>query len=42
MTPYHPCGKAISDPMIDRRITPDEYAAAVRDAIAAGIHRLDR
>ena len=42
MAQYHPCGKAISDPMINRRITPEEYAAAVRDAIAAGIHRLDR
>jgi uncharacterized Fe-S radical SAM superfamily protein PflX len=39
--PYHPCSKAISDPMINRRITPEEYAATVRDAIAAGIHRLD-
>ena len=43
MSQYHPCGKAVSDPMINRRITPEEYAAAVvRDAIAAGIHRLDR
>jgi uncharacterized Fe-S radical SAM superfamily protein PflX len=39
--PYHPCGKAISDPMINRQITPEEYAVAVRDAIAAGTHRLD-
>jgi hypothetical protein len=39
--PCHPCGKAISEPMINRRITPEEYATAVRDAIAAGIHRLD-
>lgn len=42
MAQYHPCGKAVSDPMINRRITPEEYAAAVQDAIAAGIHRLDR
>lgn len=42
MAQYHPCGTAISDPMINRRITPEEYATAVRDAIAAGIHRLDR
>jgi len=40
--PYDPCCKAIGDPMINRRIAPEEYAAAVRDAIAAGIHRLDQ
>lgn len=42
MIPYHPCSKAISDPMINRRTTPKEYVAAVLDAIAAGIPRLDR
>ena len=42
MAQYHPCGKATGDPMIDRRITPAEYAAAVREAVAAGIRRLDR
>ncbi|MCX5838826.1 MAG: hypothetical protein NTW71_09970 [Deltaproteobacteria bacterium] len=42
MAQYRPHSEAIDDPMIYRRITPEEYAAAVRDAIAAGIHRLDR
>jgi putative pyruvate formate lyase activating enzyme len=42
MAQYHPCGKTTGDPMIDRRITPAEYAAAVREAVAAGIRRLDR
>ena len=42
MAQYHPSGKAADDPMINRRITPAEYAAAVREAVAAGIRRLDR
>jgi putative pyruvate formate lyase activating enzyme len=42
MAQYHPRGKAADDPLIDRRITPAEYAAAVREAVAAGIRRLDR
>lgn len=41
MAQYHPCGKAAGDPMIDRRITLAEYAAAVRETVAAGIKRLD-
>ena len=41
MAQYHPCGKAAEYPMIDRRITPAEYAAAIREAVAAGIKRLD-
>lgn len=41
MSQYRPCGKAISDPLINRRITPEEYAAAVREAVSAGIKRLD-
>lgn len=42
MAQYHPCGKAADDPLIDRRITPAEYAAAVRQTVAAGIKRMDR
>lgn len=42
MAQYRPCGEAVRDPMIDRRIMPEEYAAALRDTKAAGIHRLDR
>jgi putative pyruvate formate lyase activating enzyme len=42
MAQYRPCGKTAGDPLIDRRITPAEYAAAVREAVAAGIKRLDR
>jgi putative pyruvate formate lyase activating enzyme len=42
MAQYHPCGKAAGDPMINRRVTHAEYAAAVREAVAAGIKRLDR
>ncbi|MFZ3047793.1 MAG: radical SAM protein [Desulfatirhabdiaceae bacterium] len=41
MAQYHPCGKADSDPNINRRITLSEYAAAVQDAVAAGIHLLE-
>lgn len=41
MAQYHPCGEAAGDPIINRRITHAEYAAAVREAMAAGIHRLD-
>ena len=42
MAQYRPGGKAMGDTMINRRITPAEYAAAVREAATAGIHRLDR
>lgn len=42
MAQYHPCGNAADDSLIDRRITSAEYAAAVREAVAAGIKRLDR
>lgn len=41
MDQYHPCGKAIADPTINRRITRSEYAEAVRWAREAGLHRLD-
>ena len=41
MDQYHPCGKAVSDMSINRRITGNEFAAAVRWARDAGLHRLD-
>ena len=41
MDQYHPCGKAMWDPMINRRINKAEYAEAVRFAREAGLHRLD-
>lgn len=41
MAQYHPCGQAAADPTINRRITHAEYTAAVSDAVAAGIRRLD-
>jgi putative pyruvate formate lyase activating enzyme len=43
MAQYHPAGKVGRDrfAQIDRRITPEEYAAAVTAARAAGLSRLD-
>ena len=41
MDQYHPCGKAMWDPMINRRINKAEYAEAVRFTREAGLHRLD-
>jgi putative pyruvate formate lyase activating enzyme len=41
MDQYHPCGKAIGDPAINRRIIRNEYIAALRLAKEAGLHRLD-
>lgn len=41
MDQYRPCYKAYSLPPLDRRITREEYAAAVRLARSAGLHRLD-
>jgi putative pyruvate formate lyase activating enzyme len=41
MDQYHPCGKAMWDPMINRRINRSEYAEAVRFARDAGLYRLD-
>jgi len=41
MDQYHPCGRGATDPLINRRITGQEYAAAVRDALDSGLHRLD-
>jgi putative pyruvate formate lyase activating enzyme len=41
MDQYHPCGKAMWDPMMNRRINRSEYAEAVRFARGAGLYRLD-
>lgn len=42
MDQYRPCYRARSFPEIDRRITHEEYAEAVRLAQGAGLHRLDQ
>ncbi|NPU84630.1 MAG: radical SAM protein [Syntrophaceae bacterium] len=41
MDQYHPCGRGAADPLINRRITAQEYASAVRAARDSGLHRLD-
>jgi putative pyruvate formate lyase activating enzyme len=41
MAQYRPCGEANKYPEIARRISPEEYEAAVRAAEEEGIHRLD-
>ncbi len=41
MDQYHPCGKAMLDPMINRRLTRKEYIEAVRLTREAGLRRLD-
>jgi putative pyruvate formate lyase activating enzyme len=41
MDQYRPCGKANQYPPIDRRLTNDEYQAALKMAKDAGLHRLD-
>jgi putative pyruvate formate lyase activating enzyme len=41
MDQYHPCGRGAADPLINRRITAQEYAAAGRAALDSGLHRLD-
>ena len=41
MDQYHPCGKAMWDLLINRRINRSEYSEAVRLARDAGLHRLD-
>jgi putative pyruvate formate lyase activating enzyme len=41
MDQYHPCGKAMGDQNINRRITRSEFAEAVHWAKDAGLHRLD-
>jgi len=40
MVQYHPCGSAVGDPVIGRRITGQEYSEAVRAARAVGLTRL--
>jgi putative pyruvate formate lyase activating enzyme len=41
MDQYRPCGQAYNDPLLNRRITADEYRAAVRWAREFGLERLD-
>lgn len=41
MDQYRPCGRAYADPLLNRRITAEEYRAAVRWAKEAGLDRLD-
>ena len=41
MDQYRPCGKAERDEMINRRLTPQEYNAAVEATLNAGLTRLD-
>jgi len=42
MDQYHTCGDARKHPLLGRRITREEYAEAVIDAIEEGISRFDR
>ncbi len=42
MAQYRPCGRAPEMEGFDRRITPDEHAAAVTQAALAGLTRLDK
>jgi putative pyruvate formate lyase activating enzyme len=42
MAQYRPCYRAYDLPPLDRPITRAEYAEAVRLALEAGLHRLDR
>ncbi|MEN6466838.1 MAG: radical SAM protein [Syntrophaceae bacterium] len=39
MDQYRPCGQAYNDPLLNRRITADEYRAAIRWAREAGLER---
>ncbi len=41
MDQYRPCGEAYHFPPINRRVTREEYNAAISIAIEEGIHRLD-
>jgi putative pyruvate formate lyase activating enzyme len=44
MAQYHPAGQVGRNPRyaaLNRRVSPDEYAAAVRAALEAGLRRLD-
>lgn len=42
MDQYRPCYKAHELPQVSRRLSPEEYAEAVRLARAAGLNRLDK
>lgn len=41
MDQYHPCGKALTNPAINRRITNAEFREAMEAALRAGLTRLD-
>jgi len=41
MDQYRPCGNADADGLINRRLRPEEFMAAVRAAKDAGLSRLD-
>lgn len=41
MSQYRPCGRAHTVEGLQNRLTPAEYHAAVQEALAEGIHRLD-
>ena len=40
MDQYHPCYKALDHPPLNRRITSEEYRAAIEAAIRAGLRRI--
>ena len=42
MDQYRPCGTAHKYPPLDRRITPEEYAEALKAARDVGLNRLDK
>jgi putative pyruvate formate lyase activating enzyme len=42
MSQYRPCHRAFATPGLDRPLSPDEYAEAVKSARQAGLTRLDR
>ncbi len=41
MSQYHPCGEALKMPQIRRRVTSEEFEAALQAATRAGLDRLD-
>jgi putative pyruvate formate lyase activating enzyme len=41
MDQYRPCGDAVKDSVINRRLTADEFRRAVDTAVDAGLTRLD-
>jgi len=42
MDQYHPCGRALEFPPLDRGLAADEYRRALEMADKFGLHRLDR